>query len=100
MRLATVSVFLVLLGGCAVVPPSAWNFDPGQPRAKNVLPAAEFAALADRVASLQAERTGIRARIAGEGDVWQRQREYGELHRVGMALSPLERQLAAATPAP
>lgn len=101
MRLALVSFFAVatVLGGCAVVPPSAWDFDAMQPRAKTALPADEFAALSQRVAQLRAERDGIQARVAGERNVWQRQREYGELHRVGMQLSPLERQLADATPA-
>jgi hypothetical protein len=100
MRTAVLTLVLATLTGCAVVPPSAWNFDPTQARAKQALPAAEYAALSERAGRLQAQRTEIRMRIAGERDVWQRQREYRELHGVGMALSPLERQLAAATPAP
>jgi hypothetical protein len=100
MRPAHVSFALVaLLSGCAVVPPSAWNFDAMQARARTPLPAEQFAALSQHVAHLRAERDGIRARVAGERNVWRRQREYEQLHRVGMQLSPLERELADATPA-
>lgn len=91
--------FAAVLSGCAVVPPSAWDFDAMQPRAKTALPAEQFAALSQRVAQLRAERDGIQARVAGERNVWQRQREYADLHRVGLQLSPLERQLADATSA-
>ena len=100
MRPAHVSFALVaLLSGCAVVPPSAWNFDAMQARARTPLPAEQFDALSQLVAQLRAERDGIRARVAGERNVWRRQREYEQLHRVGMQLSPLERELADATPA-
>lgn len=95
MRTAILLPLLVAVSGCAVVPPSAWNFDPMQSAGGTAVPAAEPGALTDRVAQLRIERNGIRARIAAERDVWQRQREYAELHRVGMRLSPLERQLAA-----
>ncbi|HWI83948.1 hypothetical protein [Ramlibacter sp.] len=78
-----------------MVPPSAWNFDPTQPAAKPELPAQQAGALTDRLAQLQSERNAIRARIAAERDVGQRQRLYEQLHRVGVQLSPLERRLAA-----
>jgi len=100
MRTAFILSLLVGLAGCAVVPPAAWTFDPDQPRTKLAVPAQEFAAMADRVAQLQAERRGIRERIANQRDPWQRQREYEQLHRVGMALSSLERNLGGLAPVP
>lgn len=99
MRTAATFLVLAVLAGCAVVPSAAWNVDPTQPPAARTLPPEEFAALSQRVAALQAERAQIRGRIAAERDVAQRQREEAQLHRVGMELSPLERQLAAAAPA-
>ncbi|MEO5671326.1 MAG: hypothetical protein ABIR26_11590 [Ramlibacter sp.] len=85
---------LALLGGCAVVPPSAWTFDPSQPRQREMLSAAEVTQLTDRTAQLQLRRNAIRDRIANERDVWARQGLYAELHAVGMELSPLERRLS------
>lgn len=99
MRTAIILVAAVL-GGCAVVPPSAWTFDPDQPRAKSAIPAAEFAALGERVAQLKVQRRAISDRIAADRDVWQRQRHYEDLHRVGRELSPLEDRRASVTPAP
>lgn len=84
---------LAALTGCAVVPPTAWNYDPARPQPKAVLASADAASLTDRVARLQIERNEIRARIASEPDVWRRQALYRQLHSVGMRLSPLERQL-------
>ena len=100
MRTAFILSLLVGLAGCAVVPPAAWTFDPDQPRTKLAVPAQEFAAMADRVGRLQAERRSIRARIATQRDAWQRQREYEQLHRVGMELSLLERKLGGLASAP
>jgi hypothetical protein len=94
MRAAVSCAALVLLAGCSVVPPEAWTFDPTHPPAKVVLPVPELAALTDRVAELQLERNEIRARIAGQPDIWERQRLYAQLHGVGRELSPLERRLA------
>ena len=98
MRKTIFLALLATLSGCAVVPPSAWNFDPTQPVARTAVPAAELAALNDRVVRLRSERDAIRTRIAAERDVWQRQRDYAVLHGVGMRLSPLERRLAAVEP--
>ena len=95
MRTAVLLSLLLALCGCEAVPPQAWNFDPTQPQARVLLPPEQAAALTDRMAQLQLERNAIRARIAIESDVWARQAQYRELHRVGMELSPLERQLAA-----
>lgn len=94
MRNAIFLSVLALCSACSVVPPQAWTFDPRDPPPKITLPAAEVAAMADRLAELQLERNQIRARIAGERDVWQRQEQYRQLHKVGMELSPLERQIA------
>jgi len=96
MRTAFVFPLLAALGGCAVVPPSAWTFDPAQPPAAVAVAPEQAAPLTQRLAQLQIERNAIRSRIAAEGDVRQRLALYEQLHRVGRALSPLERQLAAA----
>jgi hypothetical protein len=94
MRVVTCFLLLIPLAGCSVVPPAAWSFDPTRPAVRETLPMQETVALTDRAAQLQLQRNEIRARIAAEPDVWARQRLYGELHSVGMALSPLERRLA------
>jgi hypothetical protein len=93
MRTAIFLPFLALCSACSVVPPQAWTFDPTQPQPKISLAPQDAAVLTDRVAELQLERNQIRARIAGERDVWQRQQQYAQLHRIGMELSPLERRL-------
>lgn len=94
MRIAACFLLLIPLAGCSVVPPTAWTFDPTRPASKQTLPMPEAVALTDRAAQLQLQRNEIRARIAAEPDVWARQRLYGELHSIGMELSPLERRLA------
>ena len=94
MRIAICFAASALLAGCAVVPPSAWTFDPNQPRQRELLTGEQVAALTDRSAQLQLRRNEIRDRIASERDIWARQGLYAELHQVGMQLSPLERRLA------
>jgi len=94
MRTVIVLSLLAALGGCAVVPPQAWTYDPTQPQAKTTLPPEQAAAFTGRVAQLRLERNAIRARIAQERDVQERHRLYQELHGVGMELSPLERVMA------
>ncbi|ROZ76538.1 hypothetical protein [Ramlibacter sp. WS9] len=94
MRIAIPCVLLALLGGCAVVPHSAWTFDPTRPQPKPALAVADAAGLTDRMAQLQLERNEIRARIASEPSAVARLRLYEDLHGVGMQLSPLERRLA------
>lgn len=100
MRIALACTVLAWLAGCSVVPPQAWTFDPARPSQKAALPAQELAALTQRGAQLQLERTEIRARIAGQPDILERQRLYEQLHEVGVELSPLERRLAAAAASP
>lgn len=95
MRTALALLIAAGLGGCAVVPPAAWDFDPARPASQVQRPAQELAPMTQRLAQLQIERNAIRTRIAGERDVRQRVALYEQLHRVGMELSPLERQLAA-----
>jgi hypothetical protein len=56
---------------------------------------AQAVALTDRTAQLQLERNEIRTRIANEPDARKRVGLYVSLHRLGMELSPLERQLAS-----
>ncbi len=94
MRTAIFLPVLALCSACSVVPPQAWTFDPTQPQPGISLAPQDVAVLTDRVAALQLERNQIRARIAGERDVWQRQQQYAQLHQIGMELSPLERRLA------
>jgi hypothetical protein len=94
MRTVIVLSFLAAVGGCAVVPPQAWKYDPTQAQSKITLPPEQTVALTDQVARLQLERDAIRTRIAVERDFQERHRLYQDLHRVGMELSPLERVLA------
>jgi len=69
---------------------------PGPAGAAAALPPQQAAAMTQRLAQLQTERNAIRSRIAGERDVRQRLALYEQLHRIGMELSPLERQTAMA----
>lgn len=92
MRVALLPAALALLAGCSVVPRDAWTYDPAHPP-KATLPMEDVVALTTRAVELQLQRTQVRDRIAAEPDVWARQSEYRELHRIGMELSPLERQL-------
>lgn len=95
MRSVIALILAAGIGGCAVVPPAAWDFDPARPAPRAALPPQQVAAMTQRLAQLQIERNAIRSRISGERDVRQRLALYEHLHRVGMELSPLERQLAA-----
>jgi len=95
MRSVIALILAAGIGGCAVVPPAAWDFDPARPAPQAALPPQQVAAMTQRLAQLQIERNAIRSRIASERDVRQRLALYEQLHRVGMELSPLERQLAA-----
>ena len=99
MRVAISCTALALLAGCSVLSPEALTFDPARPPPKASQRAPELAALTDRVAELQLERNEIRDRIAGEPDIWERQRLYEQLHAAGVKLSPLERRLATFTAA-
>lgn len=94
MRHAAYLPVLAVLTACTVVPPEAWTFDPTRPVPREVLPAAEAAALTDRLAQLQLQRNEIRAAIAGEPDASRRQAHYIRLDQVTKELSPLERRLA------
>lgn len=95
MRSVIALILAAGIGGCAVVPPAAWDFDPARPAPRAALPPQQVVAMTQRLAQLQIERNAIRSRISGERDVRQRLALYEHLHRVGMELSPLERQLAA-----
>lgn len=94
MRTVLALVLAAGIGGCAVVPPAAWEFDPARPAPQGALAPQQVAPLTQRLAQLQIERNAIRNRIAGERDLRQRLALYEQLHRVGLELSPLERQLA------
>ena len=103
MRLSLSLVAVALLAGCSTVSAvrDAWDWDPTAPqqRTRSALSAAQLGALTSRLADLQIQRDGIRARISAEPDIWVRQRLYEDLHRVGQQRLPLERQLTAAAPA-
>jgi hypothetical protein len=92
MRLILITAML-FLGGCSVVAPQAWTFDPTHPQPRPAADPAQATSLTNRVAQLQLELNDIRARIASEPDVWKRQDLYGRLHSVGRKLSPLQREL-------
>lgn len=94
MRTVLALILAAAVGGCAVVPPAAWDFDPARPAPAAALPPQQVAPMTQRVAQLETERTAIRNRIAAERGVRQRLALYEQLHRVGRELSPLERQLA------
>lgn len=94
---------LALLAGCSAVGAlrDAWAWDPSgtQQRTRVVLSPEELAALTNRTADLQLRLASIRSRIGAEPDMRARQGLYQDLHQVGRELSPLERQLTAASPA-
>jgi hypothetical protein len=77
----------------------AWHWEATRPAVRASLPAAELAQLTNRIAALSMQRSQIRGRISAEPDIAARQRLYAQLHDVGLQLSPLERQLAAAASA-
>jgi hypothetical protein len=93
MKSVIVSFLVVLCSGCAVVPESAWSFDPSHPEPKPSIAMADAVALTERVAQLQQQRIAVRDRIAAEPDARKRLGLYEQLHGVGMQLSPLERRL-------
>jgi hypothetical protein len=95
MRISIGLAASALLSACSVIPPAAWTFDPTQPQPKPTLAVAQAVALTDRTAQLQLERNEIRTRIANEPDARKRVGLYESLHRIGIELSPLERQLAS-----
>lgn len=95
MRTVLALILAAGIGGCAVVPPAAWDFDPARPAPRAEVAPQQLAPMTQRLAQLQIDRNAIRSRIASERNVRQRLALYEQLHRVGMELSPLERQLAA-----
>jgi hypothetical protein len=82
------------LGGCAVVPPHAWSFDPTRPQARPVADAAQTAPLTNRAAELQGRLNEVRAQIAAQPDAPHRLPLYSQEHRIGRELSPLQRELS------
>jgi hypothetical protein len=93
MKSVFLSCIVAICSGCAVVPESAWTFDPSHPAPKPTIAVPDAVALTSRVSQLQQDRTAIRDRIASEPDVQKRLGLYEQLHDVGVQLSPLERQL-------
>ena len=101
MRFALSLAAAILLSGCTTVSTvrDAWNWDATAAQAHSpiVLAPEQVAALTSRLAELQIRRNEIRSRISAEPDIRARQRLYDDLHAAGRELSPLERQLTAAT---
>ena len=101
MRLPFSFAAAVLLAGCSTVSTvrDAWDWDATAPqtRTRVALASDQVAALTSRLAQLQIQRNEIRSRISAEPDIRARQRLYEQLHGVGRELSPLERQLIAAS---
>jgi len=102
MRLPLLLATATLLGGCSTVSAvrDAWNWDPAVSQDRQVVAIApdQAVAMTNRLAELQIHRIDIRTRISAEPNVWARQRLYEDLHAVGRELSPLERELIAASP--
>ena len=102
MRLPLLLATATLLGGCSTVSAvrDAWTWDPAVSHDRQVvaIPADQAVAMTNRLAELQIHRIDVRTRISAEPNVWARQSLYEELHAVGRELSPLERELIAASP--
>ena len=92
LRSLTLIALAAALGGCAVVPPAAWNFNPTQPRP--AADPAQVAPLTNQIAQLQGELNEVRAQIAVQPDAPHRLPLYSREDRIGRELSPLQRELA------
>lgn len=91
-----------MLAGCSVISTvqQAWDWDPAtNPRVAVADAPARVAPDPGRLAQLRLQRQEIRARIAAEPDIRQRQILYAQLHDIGRQLSPLERQVDSANSA-
>jgi|GEM_PF-1694225 len=102
MRPILLSALLAALAGCSSLTPvaEAWHWDATRQPARVSLPAEQVQRLNAEAAQLRQQRNDIRMRIASEPDVWARQRLYADLHRVGLPLSRVERQLSQAVATP
>lgn len=90
-----------LLAGCSVISamPQAWDWDPAtNPPLGAAEAPAGVAPDPGRLAELRLQRQEIRARIAAEPDIRQRQVLYAQLHEIGRQLSPMERQFDSENP--
>ena len=102
MRLILLSGLLAALAGCSSLASvaEAWHWDATRQLAKAPLPTEQVQRLNAEAAQLRQQRNDIRMRIASEPDVWARQRLYADLHRVGLPLSRVERQLTQTVATP
>ena len=86
------------MAGCASYEPQMdrlieqWT----QPRYSSTLSDEQAQALSAELAGLRARREQVRAKYASESDSEERMRQYRELHAIGLAVSPIETQLAKA----
>jgi hypothetical protein len=92
-RLTPIIILTLATGGCAVVPPAAYSFDPTRPQPRPVADAARVP-LTDRIAQLQLELNDVRSRIAAQDDAFKRLPLYEQEHRIHRRLTPLQRELA------
>ena len=93
LRLVLPITLVAALGGCAVVPPQAWSYDPTRAQAGPAPDAAQAASLTNRIAELQTQLNQVRAQIAAQPDAQHRLTLYSQEHGIGGELSPLQRQL-------
>jgi hypothetical protein len=94
LRLVLPFTLAAALCGCSVVPQDAWSFDPTRPRSKPLADAAQTSSLTNRVAELQWQLNEVRAQIAVQPDAQHRLPLYSREHRIGRALSPVQRELS------
>lgn len=94
LRQLTSIVVAATICGCSVVPHSAWTFDGAHPPPRIAGDPARVVSLTDRVAQLQIELNGVRAKIAAQDDTSKRLPLYAQEHRIHRSLAPLQRELA------
>src|SRR4051812_34753985 len=94
MRSLLLSAAVLVLAGCAVVPPQAYTYDPTHPQPRPVADAVQVAPLTNRVAQLQDELNGVRAQIPQQTDTRKRLPLYAQENRIHRQLGPLQRELA------
>jgi hypothetical protein len=94
LRPTLLLVIAAALGGCSVVPQSAWTYDGSHPLPRTTADATQLARLTDRIAQLQLELDGVRTKVAGEPDAAGRLSLYAQEHRIHRRLAPLQRELS------
>ncbi|MEJ6022613.1 hypothetical protein [Ramlibacter sp. PS4R-6] len=93
-RLPTLLIAAAALGGCSVVPRSAWTYDGTHPLPRVTAEPGAVAPLTDRVAQLQLELNEVRAKIAAQPGTFERLPLYRQENDIHSRLAPLQRELA------